>query len=174
MNDNLNNQIQTAQPVQQQPGSSIPQAIPGQQIQPPGSNLGGVMPQGQYQNTNANLPGQAAEGGYQKDVNVNNTAATNPAVQPDGTKAGAKKEEDLQTGTKNNEVTKRDVENVVASWTGIPISKLTEDESAKLQELEKRIHKRLIDQEEAVVKVSEAVRRGRIGLASGQRPIASF
>jgi energy-coupling factor transporter ATP-binding protein EcfA2 len=51
---------------------------------------------------------------------------------------------------------------------------LTEDESAKLLQLEDRIHKRLIDQMEAVVKVSEAVRRGRIGLASGQRPIASF
>ena len=73
-----------------------------------------------------------------------------------------------------NAVTKRDVENVVSSWTGIPISKLTEDESAKLLVLEKRIHKRLIDQEEAVLKVAEAVRRGRIGLASGQRPIASF
>lgn len=71
-------------------------------------------------------------------------------------------------------VTKRDVENVVSSWTSIPISKLTEDESAKLLGLEKRIHMRLIDQEEAVAKVSEAVRRGRIGLASGQRPTASF
>ncbi len=71
-------------------------------------------------------------------------------------------------------VTKRDVENVVSSWTGIPISKLTEDESAKLLQLEDRIHLRLVDQEEAVVKVAEAVRRGRIGLASGQRPIASF
>lgn len=71
-------------------------------------------------------------------------------------------------------VTKRDIENVVSSWTGIPISKLTEDESAKLLQLEQRIHQRLVDQDEAVVKVSEAVRRGRIGLASGQRPIASF
>ncbi len=71
-------------------------------------------------------------------------------------------------------VTKRDVENVVSSWTGIPISKLTEDESAKLLQLEDRIHLRLVDQEEGVVKVAEAVRRGRIGLASGQRPIASF
>jgi ATP-dependent Clp protease ATP-binding subunit ClpA len=78
---------------------------------------------------------------------------------------------DIPTGM---DVTKRDVENVVSSWTGIPISKLTEDESAKLLQLEDRIHQRLIDQEEAVVKVSEAVRRGRIGLASGQRPIASF
>jgi ATP-dependent protease Clp ATPase subunit len=96
--------------------------------------------------------------------------------------AGTNKQQEIQktqsqssTETQGNmDVTKRDIENVVSSWTGIPISKLTEDESAKLLGLEKRIHMRLIDQEEAVVKVSEAVRRGRIGLASGQRPIASF
>lgn len=74
----------------------------------------------------------------------------------------------------DNEVKKSDIEKVVSGWTGIPITKLTEDESEKLLKLEDHIHKRLIDQEEAVVAVSEAVRRGRIGLASGQRPIASF
>ncbi len=91
--------------------------------------------------------------------------------QQPGLSAPQQVSSDAPTG---NGVTKRDVENVVSSWTGIPISKLTEDESAKLLKLEDRIHQRLIDQEEAVVKVSEAVRRGRIGLASGQRPIASF
>lgn len=74
----------------------------------------------------------------------------------------------------DSEVKKADIETVVSGWTGIPITKLTEDESEKLLKLEERIHKRLIDQEEAVVAVSEAVRRGRIGLASGQRPTASF
>lgn len=74
----------------------------------------------------------------------------------------------------DSEVKKGDIEKVVSGWTGIPITKLTEDESEKLLKLEDHIHKRLIDQEEAVVAVSEAVRRGRIGLASGQRPIASF
>lgn len=74
----------------------------------------------------------------------------------------------------DNTVQKTDIEKVVSTWTGIPITKLTEDESAKLLHLEDLIHKRLIDQEEAVVAVAEAVRRGRIGLASGQRPIASF
>ncbi|MGH2613137.1 MAG: AAA family ATPase, partial [Rhabdochlamydiaceae bacterium] len=69
---------------------------------------------------------------------------------------------------------KSDIEKVVSSWTGIPVTKLTEDESAKLIELEKRIHQRLIDQEEAVQAVAEAVRRGRIGLADANRPIASF
>lgn len=74
----------------------------------------------------------------------------------------------------DNEVKKADIEKVVAAWTGIPITRLTEDESQKLINLEKIIHQRLIDQEEAVAAVSEAVRRGRIGLASANRPIASF
>ncbi len=74
----------------------------------------------------------------------------------------------------DNQVKKGDIERVVSGWTGIPITKLTEDESEKLLKLEDRIHKRLIDQEEAVVAVSEAVRRGRIGLAAANRPIASF
>jgi len=71
-------------------------------------------------------------------------------------------------------IQKSDIEKVVSDWTGIPITKLTEDESAKLLNLDKKIHERLIDQEEAVQAVSEAVRRGRIGLAAANRPIASF
>lgn len=71
-------------------------------------------------------------------------------------------------------VKKSDIEKVVSAWTGIPITKLTEDESEKLLKLEDRIHHRLIDQEQAVSAVSEAVRRGRIGLAAANRPIASF
>lgn len=74
----------------------------------------------------------------------------------------------------DNQVVKADIEKVVSAWTGIPITRLTEDESAKLINLEVTIHKRFIDQEEAVKAVSEAVRRGRIGLAPGSRPIASF
>lgn len=74
----------------------------------------------------------------------------------------------------DNNVTKADIEKVVSSWTGIPITRLTEDESEKLLQLEDLIHKRLIDQKEAVAAVSEAVRRGRIGLAAANRPIASF
>ncbi len=74
----------------------------------------------------------------------------------------------------DNQVVKADIEKVVSAWTGIPITKLTEDESAKLINLEDTIHKRFIDQAEAVKAVAEAVRRGRIGLAPGNRPIASF
>jgi ATP-dependent Clp protease ATP-binding subunit ClpC len=74
----------------------------------------------------------------------------------------------------DNQVVKADIEQVVSAWTGIPITKLTEDESQKLLKLEDKIHERLIDQQEAVTAVSEAVRRGRIGLAPANRPIASF
>lgn len=73
-----------------------------------------------------------------------------------------------------NTVKQADIEKVVSSWTGIPITKLTENESEKLLHLEDLIHKRLIGQENAVATVSEAVRRGRIGLSNANRPIASF
>ena len=75
---------------------------------------------------------------------------------------------------KDNQVRREDIEKIISAWTGIPITKLTEDESQKLLQLEDLIHKRLIDQQEAVAAVAEAVRRGRIGLASAKRPIASF
>jgi ATP-dependent Clp protease ATP-binding subunit ClpC len=74
----------------------------------------------------------------------------------------------------DNTVNKADIEKVVSIWTGIPITKLTEDESQKLLHIDDLIHKRLIGQEEAVEAVAEAVRRGRIGLAPANRPIASF
>ncbi|MBI2031491.1 MAG: ATP-dependent Clp protease ATP-binding subunit [Candidatus Levybacteria bacterium] len=74
----------------------------------------------------------------------------------------------------DNAVSRSDIEKVVSNWTGIPITKLTENESEKLLHLEDTIHKRLINQETAVKAVAEAVRRGRIGLSSANRPIASF
>lgn len=71
-------------------------------------------------------------------------------------------------------VTKEAIEDIVANWTGIPVARLTESESDKLVNLEDILHKRLIDQEEAVSAVAEAIRRGRAGLSSGKRPIGSF
>jgi len=82
---------------------------------------------------------------------------------------------ELNEGKKdNNQIVREDIEKIVSSWTGIPITKLTENESEKLLHLEDTIHKRLINQENAVTLVAEAVRRGRIGLSSASRPIASF
>lgn len=89
--------------------------------------------------------------------------------------AGAQVKLELENGKRqSNQVDKKDIEVVVSNWTGIPITKLTEDESAKLLKLEDKIHERLIDQQEAVTAVAEAVRRGRIGLSAANRPIASF
>jgi ATP-dependent Clp protease ATP-binding subunit ClpC len=71
-------------------------------------------------------------------------------------------------------VKENDIQNVVSRWTGIPISKLTEEEGQKLLHLEELIHKKFINHERAVKAVAEAVRRGRIGLSNASRPIASF
>lgn len=72
------------------------------------------------------------------------------------------------------EVRSEDIEKVVSRWTGIPITKLTEKESDKLLHMEDLIHKNFINHERAVKAVAEAIRRGRIGLANANRPIASF
>ena len=67
-----------------------------------------------------------------------------------------------------------EVADVVAGWTKIPVSRLTESEASRLQKLEETLHKRVIGQEEAVSAVSKAVRRGRVGLKDPKRPIGSF
>ena len=85
-----------------------------------------------------------------------------------------KEQYQIKKSTTTNSVNKEVIAEIVARWTNIPVSRLTESEAVKLMELEKTIHKRLIDQEEAVSAVSEAVRRGRAGLKSNQRPIGSF
>ncbi|MGB7059125.1 MAG: ATP-dependent Clp protease ATP-binding subunit, partial [Geitlerinemataceae cyanobacterium] len=71
-------------------------------------------------------------------------------------------------------VTEEDIAHIVASWTGVPVNKLTESESEKLLHMEDTLHQRLIGQEEAVRSVSRAIRRARVGLKNPNRPIASF
>ncbi|MBE9227106.1 ATP-dependent Clp protease ATP-binding subunit [Phormidium sp. LEGE 05292] len=71
-------------------------------------------------------------------------------------------------------VTEEDIAQIVASWTGVPVNKLTESESEKLLHMEDTLHQRLIGQEEAVTAVSRAIRRARVGLKNPNRPIASF
>ena len=71
-------------------------------------------------------------------------------------------------------VTDEDIASVVAQWTGIPVSKIAQDESESLLHLEEELHKRVIGQDEAVVAVSKAVRRARAGLKDPKRPIGSF
>ncbi|MBB6447502.1 ATP-dependent protease ATP-binding subunit ClpC [Bacillus benzoevorans] len=77
-------------------------------------------------------------------------------------------------GQENSEVTVEDIASVVSSWTGIPVSKLTQTETQKLLNLEEILHNRVIGQEEAVKAISKAVRRASAGLKDPKRPIGSF
>lgn len=71
-------------------------------------------------------------------------------------------------------VTAEDIANVIATWTGIPVNKITESENEKLKNLEGNLHKRVIGQDEAVTAIAKAIRRGRVGLKDPNRPIGSF
>ena len=71
-------------------------------------------------------------------------------------------------------LTEEDIADVISSWTGIPVKKLTQDENEKLKNLEKTLHERVIGQNEAVEAVAKAIRRGRVGLKDPNRPIGPF
>jgi len=77
-------------------------------------------------------------------------------------------------GQTDSEVTGEDIAQIVASWTGIPVSKLAEEETERLIKMEEILHKRVIGQEEAVKAISRAIRRARAGLKDPKRPIGSF
>ncbi len=76
--------------------------------------------------------------------------------------------------TKTDTVTEEDIAEVISSWTGIPVSRLTQEESERLMKLEEILHKRVVGQDEAVKAVARAIRRGRVGLKDPNRPIGSF
>ena len=79
---------------------------------------------------------------------------------------------------KNNkqvtDIAEENIAEVISNWTGIPASKITEDENVRLKNLEKNLHERVIGQNEAVEAVAKAIRRGRVGLKDPKRPIGSF
>jgi ATP-dependent Clp protease ATP-binding subunit ClpC len=80
----------------------------------------------------------------------------------------------LQKEKISQEVTAEQIAVLISKWTGIPVSQMLEGEAQKLLHMEERIHERLIDQEEAVAAISEAIRRSRAGLKDPRRPIGSF
>jgi len=83
--------------------------------------------------------------------------------------------EQQQSGTLiKEEVTNEDIAEVVAKWTGIPVTKMLQSEREKLLQLEQVLHKRVVGQEEAIEAVSDAIRRSRAGLQDSKRPIGSF
>lgn len=93
--------------------------------------------------------------------------------------AGASFAPDQQQTEGRNEdespiVTEEDIAHIVASWTGVPVNKLTESQSQQLLFMEDTLHQRLIGQEQAVKAISRAVRRARVGISDPNRPIASF
>jgi ATP-dependent Clp protease ATP-binding subunit ClpC len=92
-------------------------------------------------------------------------------LEPDYNKA---KEEWLKKEKISKEVTGETIAKMISSWTGIPVSQMLEGEAQKLLHMEERLHERLINQEEAVAAISEAIRRSRAGLKDPRRPIGSF
>lgn len=71
-------------------------------------------------------------------------------------------------------LSKENIASVIASWTGIPVNKITETENEKLKHLEEHLHQRVVGQDEAVTSVAKAIRRGRVGLTDPNRPTGSF
>ena len=82
--------------------------------------------------------------------------------------------EQQETALIKEEVTYEDIADVVAKWTGIPVTKMIQSEREKLLKLEDELHKRVVGQEEAIIAVSDAVRRSRAGLQNPQKPIGTF
>lgn len=98
-------------------------------------------------------------------------AAEVSARQKELAKKNARKQSSSQ---RNITVQENDIADVVSVWTKIPVSKLTEKESKKLERLESELHKRVVGQDEAVTAVSRAIKRSRVGLKDPKRPMGSF
>ena len=88
--------------------------------------------------------------------------------------AQARAEWEQRKSASHDKVTDEDIAQIVASWTGVPVRKMTEDESERLLHMEELLHQRVVGQDEAVSAVSRALRRARAGLQDPKRPIGSF
>jgi ATP-dependent Clp protease ATP-binding subunit ClpB len=99
-----------------------------------------------------------------------------PQLEKEAKEAKAKLEEVTKDkpALLREEVTEEDIAKVVSRWTGIPIARLLEGEATKLSKMEEELHKRLIDQNEAVKAIANAIRRHRAGISETSRPIGSF
>jgi len=115
----------------------------------------------------------------EKEANLEKVAEMKYGKIPNLEKEIKKQEKDLSSIQKKQRLLKEeacgeDIARVVARWTNIPVEKMLEEETKKLAHMEEDIHKRLIDQKEAVKAVSDAIRRSRAGLSEENRPIGSF
>jgi ATP-dependent Clp protease ATP-binding subunit ClpC len=95
-------------------------------------------------------------------------------VQMNAVISSVKLKQSKEQGDPTPTVTEEDIAEVVAAWTSIPVVKLTKSEAEKLLQMEETLHSRIIGQDEAVVAISKAIRRARVGLKNPNRPIASF
>jgi ATP-dependent Clp protease ATP-binding subunit ClpA len=77
-------------------------------------------------------------------------------------------------GPRFDQVTQSDIFKVISAWTGIPVTKINQSENERLKLMETILHERMIGQHHAIVAVSKAVRRSRVGIQDPKRPIASF
>lgn len=84
------------------------------------------------------------------------------------------KEWQAETGGDTPVVDEQDIAHIVSEWTGVPVTKLTEEETEKLLRMEEELHRRVVGQDEAVTAVSKAIRRARAGLKDAKRPLGSF
>ena len=97
-----------------------------------------------------------------------------PELQKELEKEEQKAEKEKEDGLLRNKVTEDEITKIISRWTGIPVAKLMEGEREKILNLDKILHKRVIGQDEAVEKVSEAIIRSRAGIGDPRRPIGSF
>lgn len=88
--------------------------------------------------------------------------------------ANAKIEWEAKNTKSTQVVSESEIEEIVSTWTGIPVQRLAEEETERLRNMEKVLHERVIGQKEAVTAISKAIRRGRVGLKDPNRPIGSF
>lgn len=115
----------------------------------------------------------------ERNYDLNKAAELKYSTLPNLKKVLEQEEKEIErTQGKNtllrNKVTEEEISKVVSKWTGIPVSKLAEAEKQKLLNLDKILHERVVGQDEAVTKVSEAILRARAGIANPNRPIGSF
>ena len=126
----------------------------------------------EIENVNANI--EKAE----RDYELNKVAELKYGKLPE-LQQQLKQEEELiekskEDGLLRNKVTEEEITKIISKWTGIPVTKLMEGEKEKILNLDKVLHKRVIGQDEAVEKVSEAIIRSRAGISDPRRPIGSF
>ncbi len=126
------------------------------------------------------LESRVSAAAAEKDIAINNQEFERAAALRDAERALRAELEDKKDDWKQSSdgktlsIGRAEIEDIISQWTGIPVKKLAEEESERLRNLEEVLHKRVVGQDEAVVAVSKAVRRGRVGLKDPKRPIGSF